>query len=336
MTPTIALSYGARLWSEALVCGLLGYLGANLGVALLAPRLLRRLEAAGLHMHHPGRRAAAIWTLRVSPLLAGLGLAGGLCVPSFLWLEPAGAAERVTVLFFALAAAGAGLAGWILLRLLRTGWQSLRFARQALESGQAVWIGASPVVIVDGASKPWLALAGILRPRLLIARRVLERLSPEQLQAGLRHERAHERARDNLKRLLVAGLPRLIAAQRMHQLERAWARLAEWHADDAAVQGDEGAGSDCPLHLASALVEVARLGACPQPAAAVSLFTRGEEGVELATRVERLLQRQANAAHEANRKRTWLLGACICAAAALILQPAMLIAVHEALEHLLR
>jgi hypothetical protein len=59
---------------------------------------------------------------------------------------------------------------------------------------------------------PLMALVGVLRPRLLITRPVLEALTDEELRASVAHELGHWRAWDNLKRLAMHAAPDLLSA----------------------------------------------------------------------------------------------------------------------------
>ena len=100
-----------------------------------------------------------------------------------------------------------------------------------------------------------MALVGVLRPRLLITRPVLEALTDEELRASVAHELGHWRAWDNLKRLAMRAAPDLLSATgAARALERRWAAAAEHVADLSA-----GDGGDARCALASALVKVARL-----------------------------------------------------------------------------
>ena len=54
---------------------------------------------------------------------------------------------------------------------------------------------------------PLVALAGIWRPSLLVARRVLEQIPDDELQVIVKHELAHARQRDNVAQLLLTAVP---------------------------------------------------------------------------------------------------------------------------------
>ena len=160
-----------------------------------------------------------------------------------------------------------------------------RFRRVAARTATRVTVpGASlPVWQVDAAF-PLVALAGIWRPHVLIARSVLEQIPDNELQVILKHEIAHARRHDNLVRLLLTGLPDVLSLiQPRVGIERAWHEAAEDAADDLAT-GDDAQRRVC---LASGLVRVARM-AERQVAPAVPLFAF-HEGESVARRVRRLL-----------------------------------------------
>jgi len=212
--------------------------------------------------------------------------------------------------------------------------RTFAFVRKCRKSGRELRVPEepAPILVVDAAA-PLLALSGIVRPRLFLSRGVWETLAPEELQAALRHEQAHRESRDNLKRLAFLLFPEVLPFVRSFApLERHWAMVSEWAADDAAADGDDRRA----LWLASALVRVARMGTGAQPALAVSLTACGR-GLE--ARVNRLLRTPPSRLQSGGRGRIsphpaiWLAGAF---AAALILFPAALSSVHLLLELLLR
>ena len=110
-----------------------------------------------------------------------------LCVPSYLWLEPSVASERVGVLCVVLGFLGA--ATWFL-SIVRTAFSlfaSLRHNRLCRLAGLETRIPreSSSMLVVEHDA-PLLAMSGLLRPRLLISRGVLRALSAEELDAALR------------------------------------------------------------------------------------------------------------------------------------------------------
>jgi Zn-dependent protease with chaperone function len=136
--------------------------------------------------------------------------------------------------------------------------------------------------VVD-AERPVMALAGILRPRLLITRGLINALSDEELSACIAHELGHCRAWDNFKRLAMRAAPdALFCTSAARALERRWAAASEHAADEIA--GEHGAATRCAL--ASALVKVARLMPEDRLTEPISTLVGGGE---IAARVRRLL-----------------------------------------------
>jgi Zn-dependent protease with chaperone function len=218
-----------------------------------------------------------------------------------------------------------------LARGLRAVAQSRRYTRMcgrlarpdSVAEGFAVWV-------VD-ATVPVLALAGVVRPRVVISRGMMEALETEQLSAALRHEEAHRRSRDNLKRLALLLAPEILPGLRAFRaLERAWARVTEWAADEGAAADD----ARRRLALADALVRTVRLGCAPRPAGPLAA-TLLDDPVDLEARVTRLLEAPTGARPSA---RYWAAAAGLAAGAlaVLLLQPGTLYSVHWLLEGLMR
>jgi Zn-dependent protease with chaperone function len=298
-------AYGLRLVSLCLASFFLLHLALGAAVAALSGRAVRAAErmaaAAG---------ARLLLGLRLLPGALAALLVLGVCAPSYLWLEPAGTAEEVWWTCLAAAALGAWISGAGLLRAARAALRSRRYLQQcraAEESDAAV-----------------VVLAGVWRPRLVVSRGVRRALAPDQLAAALRHERAHRESRDNLKRLLLAAAP---FAPGLRGLERGWARMAEWAADDRAAAGSARRS----VALAGALVRVARMGAGPAVSPlATSLMA---DARDLEVRVERLLNPRAADAVRRNGRWWWAAAAVALAVAA---QPATLYWAHRAMEALMR
>lgn len=298
-------------------------------VMLLAPLASRRAE--GMRARSAAR---LLILLRLAPFVAASIVVAGLCVPSYLWLEPHGEAEPVGMV--CAAAAGLGMLQWAMAALRAIGAiaRTVAFRRRCRKEGRELHLPgeAAPVVIVDGAP-PLLALCGVLRPRLFVSRGVFYSLAPEELELALRHEDAHRDSQDNLKRLAMLLAPDLVPfARPLTSLERQWAKFSEWAADDDASGGDARRA----LWLASALVRVARLGTPAQPDLVTSLTACG---CGLEARVDRLL-REAPAGEGTSRaSRLIRHGGLLLAGAfatAVILLPGALACVHELLERLLR
>src|SRR5947209_20522386 len=95
-----------------------------------------------------------------------------------------------------------------------------------------------------------MTAVGIIRPRVLLSDTAEALLLPDELRSALRHEAAHIRRRDNLKKLLF----RLAAFPGMSQLEAAWLEATELASDEAAVSNLSEA-----LDLAAALIKLSSL-----------------------------------------------------------------------------
>jgi beta-lactamase regulating signal transducer with metallopeptidase domain len=240
-------------------------------------------------------------------------LVAGICAPSYLWLEPEATAENIGFACLAAALLGGCICATGLARAARAAIRSSRYLRRCR--------------CVMESDAPVLMLAGVFRPRLVVSRGVRHALAPDQLAAALRHERAHRRSHDNLKRLLLLASPDVFPFLRgLRRLERGWARMAEWAADDRAVGGNPRRS----LALAAALVRVARMGVFPPPAPlATSLMA---DGADLTARVDRLLHPQPPRKGPAVLVPLLVLSAAM---AAMAIQPATLYSVHGLLERLM-
>ena len=310
-----------RLLCLSLASFFLIHLAVGLLVSFVSPVAVRFAERI------TARSAARfLLILRLFPPVVALILVAGLCVPSYLWLEPAGATEDVG--WWCLIAAVVALAVWGISvgRAAKAVLGSFGYIRRCQEVGReaakAVWIVES--------SAPVLGLAGIIRPRLVISRGLMNALPKDQLAAALRHERAHGASRDNLKRLLILFAPDVFPFVRgFKTLERGWAKFTEWSADDRAVAGN----SRRSLSLAGALVRVARMSPAPQSSMLVASLLA--DGRDLSARVDRLLGLAVTPRPKGGLRVPLLAtGATVMFALALMavaLEPATLHSVHQLL-----
>jgi Zn-dependent protease with chaperone function len=259
-------------------------------VGMLGPRLTRQAtwpdRAPMLAM--AGYLAAA-WSVIAAIALAGLTLAVhgtalgdglsaliGACVQRLrdTYATPGGTTA---------AAAGLALAGAILARTILTGAPRLRAARRdALRHAQlARLVGREmpdlDATVVEHPSPAAYCLGG-RQPTVVLTTGALRLLGPAQLAAVLAHERAHLASRHHLLMTMArAGRVVLPFVPLLREADAQVARLAELHADDAAVRTcDSG-----PV-VAAALVTLATGGGHePAMAAAAS---------DVARRVTRLLR----------------------------------------------
>jgi len=311
------LPYTLRLVCLCLASFFLAHAALALAARCLAPIALRFAERLSARS-----AARLLLALRLFPAATALAAVAGLCVPSYLSLEQEGGSEFVGLTCVAAATFGAAIWTISWARSLRAAIRSHRYVRQCRRDG-SVWIA-------DGAA-PFLGIAGILRPKLIVSRSVADALNRDQLAAAIRHERAHQRSADNLKRLLLLLAPDALPFLRgFAAVERAWLRFTEWSADDRTVSADAA----CSLSLAEALVRVARLGAAAPASPLMSHFVAAS--VDISVRVNRLLSPTIEAA--APKPGRIALGGAVVALPAVILlmaQPSTQRSVHELLERLM-
>jgi Zn-dependent protease with chaperone function len=289
---------------------------ALLGTAAAALAAWRVLRGA----RHP----RTLLLMRCAPTLLAAAVTVGAVLPAYLAFEPR-KAELPGWPLVALAGLGAALLAVGARRALRA-LDATRALRALWQHAEAVPLpGCAEPAFVSAHPFPLVAAVGIFRPRLLVARQVLEALSPGELAAAARHEMAHVAARDNLQALLLRGLPDALGLLPVgRRLEAAWREAVEESADAAVgPPGSEGA-----LDLAAALVKVARLApaeatlALPTPAL--------HDGGPLARRIRALAGGDAAAL---SRRPLALLGAALLLAPALALaSPPVLHGIHRALE----
>jgi beta-lactamase regulating signal transducer with metallopeptidase domain len=192
----------------------------------------------------------------------------------------------------------------------------------------------APVYRVENSAS-LVAVAGIFRPRIFVAREITETLSQDELRAALAHEMAHVSSFDNLKQLLlkITRAPRWLKA--LHNVDAEWTDASEIAADHEAL-----AGGTSVLDLSSALIKVGRLirpVTSREPVA--SHLVPPTCGSALENRVtclsEILEGAGATPARSGKRSRV-LLPLLLTLAAYIACVNALLPAVHEALEFLVR
>jgi hypothetical protein len=324
------MNYALRLWCLCLASFFLVNAAVGLTTALLSRAAVRMAETM-----RPRSAARFLFAARMLACALGAGAVLGLCVPSYLWLEPQASSERVGWACLTLALVGA--AAWFG-SLARAAWAlaaSVRLNRRWLRAGSETFLpGASGRVVMVKKGAPLVALVGVFRPRLVVSEAVIGSLSAEQLDLAWQHENAHGLSRDNLKRLFLllapAPIPFLGGGA---SLERCWAKFSEWAADDEAVRGD----SQRALALAAALLRVARMGTAPRLSFLHTSLSAGDH--DLSARVERLLTLRPPAAKPLSRARCLAFGASLGTAAGItvfLAWPATLSSVHRLLELFLR
>ncbi len=296
----IALPYLLHGTTLALAWFLLFNIASGVGIAIIAGRLTAR----------PSLGSPAFWlALRLAPAALSLAFVAFVFAPSYWRYEPREFVEGFDVSLTALAALALASIGLAITR----GATAWRRARHRTDR----WMRAATPLEIPGAAvpafavdtdAPLMALVGVLRPRLIITRPVLEALTDEELAAGITHELGHRRAYDNLKRLVMRAAPDVwFAVGIARTIERRWAAAAEQIADRAV--GDSGSAR---CALASALVKVARL--TPPAAPIVEPISALVDGGDITARVQRLLGEEPLPA--APRGFAWLSAALVATLAA--------------------
>ncbi|MGB9233811.1 MAG: hypothetical protein WCC04_05305 [Terriglobales bacterium] len=236
----------------------------------IAWRSLRRLHAAEQSV------ADLFFLLRVLPLFASVIVTFVFVVPSFQLLEPRSIDEGIGTIPAALGLAALFLIARGCHRVIRAQIQTSRLVARWIDGSRPLDSSADPLLFRSRHDAPPLTLVGMRKPRVLVSDPAVELLTPHELEVALRHELAHIRSYDNLKKLVFRFCP----FPGMSELEAAWSQAAELAADDAAVSSVNEA-----VDLAAALVKLSRL----LPVDSMPACTVGFVTGSLSTRVERLL-----------------------------------------------
>jgi hypothetical protein len=191
--------------------------------------------------------------LRLAPAGLSTLLVALIFVPAHLRFEPAESDERFGFVLSTLAVLGFGLLARSAYRLFRAS-----AAARRVRAWMLVPVDSTVGEAYEVSGFPGVSLAGIVRTRILIGASARVTLTPDELNLALAHEHAHRRSLDNLKRCAMFCAADFFGwSGTAAQVEEQWRAQAEREADRRAVAGDERRA----MHLASALVKVARLGA---------------------------------------------------------------------------
>lgn len=246
-------------------------------------------------------RARLLFSLRTLPALLAFLSVALLVIPAYLIHEPRHAAEPVSFKLGLLAFLSATGIAVSIYRSIATRRATANLTSDWLKQGKPIQIAGIDIDAYQiEHTFPLIAIVGFLRPRLFIARQVLEILTPEEISAAVAHENGHLAARDNLKRgLLRACRDALLIIPSGRLLDKAWSEASEEAADENAARQGNGVALD----LASALVKIARiipLGARPTMPAGVFLLGDDEtKGIK--SRVRRLIALAATGCRPGSR-----------------------------------
>lgn len=235
--------------------------------------------------------ANLLFALRILPFMLASVFTLVFTLPSFLLLEPRSTDEAVGTAPLML--------GLCCLAVLAAGIVQAALAQMRTSRALVNWLEGATMLDSENAvpvfrtveNTPSLTVAGVREPKVLVSEAAVAALTPPELRTALRHEIAHARSYDNLKKLLF----RFAAFPGMAGLESAWSDQSELAADDAAVSCFRDA-----LDLAGALIKVSRLSA-PGPQAALTTGLL-HSATALGTRVQRLVSWQKDPAAATSRK----------------------------------
>ncbi|HEY2115064.1 MAG TPA: M56 family metallopeptidase [Candidatus Angelobacter sp.] len=234
--------------------------------------------------------ANLLFTIRILPVFLASLATFGFVLPALLKFEPRSTGELVGWPLFGLAILGCAVLIVMLIRtatILRStrlvGAKWRRHSKKlSLENTDV------PVYCLDDAGAgpgSVLAVLGFLRPKIFVAKQIVDKLTPAELMAAVEHERAHVTSFDNLKQLVfkVTRIPRWLRV--FGVADSAWTNASEIAADEAAL-----ASGISVLDLSSALIKVAALSthAVVGKTVAASHLVPMESGSCLRARVDRL------------------------------------------------
>lgn len=270
------MSFDARF----IVVALAAFAMANLAASAIVPPLWRRRTSVTRPL-----AADDLRHLRLLPAVVA-ALSMTLAALSFVFFEPR-QQEPIGLVMVALATFAGVLLAASALRLVRLVRASRRAAR-------AWMVGATPITLegwtrpafaID-AKFPIVAVVGVRRPSLIVARSVLAACTADELRAIVAHERGHVDRGDNSGRLLLAVTPDVLSwVSFSSSFAAAWHEAAEDAADDCAGSlGERGR-----LLLAEALIRVARLTPSGLASPAVVPMSALYRGESIERRVRRLV-----------------------------------------------
>jgi len=229
-------------------------------------------------LHSKSERSLAnlLFALRVLPVAASTLITLGFVVPSFQLLEPRSIDEDMGAMPLVLGVCALLLIAWGAFRVVTAQTRTSRVVARWMDGADPLSVETEALTFRSKRDVPPLTLVGVCNPRVLVSESTISLLTREELRIALKHEVAHVRSRDNLKKLVFRFAP----FPGMTTLESAWSQAAEVAADDAAVSNLNDA-----VDLAAALVKLSRLAAVEAAPACTVGFVSGS----IRARVARLL-----------------------------------------------
>jgi hypothetical protein len=221
--------------------------------------------------------ANLLFGLRIVPFAFSVAVSVFFTFPSFWLLERRSLDEDTGT--FVLGLCSLLILGAGLFRMLWAEARTKRAVTRWRSSANSSAAGRIVPTIRASDGAPPLILVGIRRPRVMVSDMAVTVLHDDELEVAVRHELAHVRSWDNLKKVLISATP----FPGMSSLEHAWREAAELAADDSAVTNRREA-----LALAAALIKLSR--SCqlwPEPALATGLVSGS---TSIGVRLERLIE----------------------------------------------
>src|ERR1051325_4138081 len=207
----------------------------------------------------PAIVANLLFTIRVLPVLMALLATFGFVLPALLKFEPRSTGEPVGWPLLALAILGGAVLIVMLARATTILWATRLVGAKWRRHSKKLSLENTdvPVYCLDDAGAgrgSVLAVLGFLRPKIFVAKQIVDTLTPAELIAAVEHERAHVNSFDNLKQfaLKVTRIPRWLRVSA--KSDSAWTNASEIAADEAAL-----ASGISILDLSGALIKVASL-----------------------------------------------------------------------------
>jgi hypothetical protein len=306
----------------AMAAALSSFAAAAIVLSICAALVSRRAER-GSERYAPHVRAGLLFRLRVLPGLGAALFGFAIALPTFVAFEPFDTDEPLPRAMVVLAFFGAALIARGAWRACSAWRATARVAAEWKRAGRPLSGLDSPVAVyaID-VPYPIVAVAGVVRPALFIAERLLAECSSGEVRAMIAHETSHIRTFDNARRFVLCACPDLFGDR--SRLTRAWKDAAEEAADEDVARTPAHA-----LDLAQALIRVARLAPACAPALASAFYA----GAGIDGRVRRLVTRPVYDAVPVVL-RGWALGiaAAVLAAAFVLSAPV----IHQLMEAAVR
>jgi hypothetical protein len=232
-----------------MILGLAWFAAVNAGASIVSS-IIAALDRTGSNRSGTTMPLA----VRLFPAVTSVLFVTVIFAPGHWQLEPADAQESLGLVVYGLAVLGAALLSRSAVRAV---WVT-RAGKRLKASARLLPADPHLPALYEAEELCGVSLSGVVRTRILIGPAASAQLSSSELQAAVAHELAHRDALDNLKRYAMFCAPDLFGfTTAARRLERQWHSAAESLADARAVNGDPRGA----LHLASALVKVARLTA---------------------------------------------------------------------------